>query len=84
MTRYPIPTTRRIAPNDRNTIPKNEPIDSGPLGLLGLSEEEIENNAPAPIKDNPPNSNNIPDIMARIAIIVTPVGLFIFCVKVLK
>jgi hypothetical protein len=84
MTRYPTPITRRIAPSNRNAIPKNEPIDSSPLGLLVTSEGAVENNAPAPIKVNPPNSNIIPDIMARIAIIVTPVGLFCFCVKVLE
>jgi hypothetical protein len=38
-------------------------------------------NAPNTSKESPPITNNTPSIIVRIAIIVTPIGLFIDWVK---
>jgi hypothetical protein len=71
-------TARRIAPSNMKAISKDGFIEEYPLGLFEPSGDAIENNAPVPIEDKPTNSNNIPDIIERIAIIVMPRGLLIF------
>lgn len=46
-----------------------------------LSVDEMNQSAPKPIELIPPIRRTIPPIIIKIAIIVTPVGLFVFVVK---
>jgi hypothetical protein len=48
-----------------------------------LPAGDAAKNAPNASKESPPNTSSIPAIIAKIAIIVTPSGLAIGCVKIL-
>jgi hypothetical protein len=81
-TKYAIPITIIIIPRIRGGAPRAVSLEaSGELVLVcPISVEETDNSA----KSNegyPPIRKNIPPIIIRVAIIVTPIGLFVFVVK---
>jgi hypothetical protein len=71
ITRYPIPITNNTAPRPVNNTPNIDPINADPsersAGMLEIIAPRITDEIPA-------NTDIIPTITVRMAIIVTPVG----------
>ena len=65
--RMAIPVTSNIIPKIGPTAWKSSELLDTPAGVVVMAES----NAPEPNSVNPEISNNIPDIIARIATIVT-------------
>ena len=71
ITKYPIPITSSTAPRPAKSTPKTDPINADPSEILA---GRLEINTPRIIDDIPANTDIIPRITVRIAMIVTPVG----------